>query len=92
MGEREDRGSYSHREVRKDHAVRKVLGLVPNLCASIRMGYRWEPNMSRASGLLGSVRLARGYHAQGTLSHRGEYAKTALTYTGGRGRAEGYAF
>jgi len=41
--------------------------------------------MSRASGPLGSVRLARGHHAQGTTVHRGEYAKTALTHTGGRG-------
>ena len=56
VGEREDRGSYSRREVRKDRAVRKgVAGEVRfRLCARISMGIGWEPECVkglRTSGL-----------------------------------------
>ena len=64
VGERQDRGSYSHREVRKDRAVSKGVGEVRSrLCARVRMGKDGSPNVKGLRAAVGSVRLARRHHA-----------------------------
>ena len=66
VGEREDRGSYSHREVRKDRAVRKGVGEVRfRLCARIRMGIGWEPECIKGLRTSGLRQASQGAPSSG---------------------------